>query len=207
MTNSNALPPLDDGILGPDPVEQFRAWYDQVLRSGIKLPDAMSLATATREGKPSVRTVLLKDVSRKGFVFYSNYESRKGSELAENPWGALAFHWPRFDRAVRVEGPVQKLSREESERYFATRPRESQLSSLASTQSRVIGSRRELDAQYETLRKTYEGKEIPCPRHWGGYLLRPERIEFWQQRFARLNDRIEYRIGRDGTWTISRLAP
>jgi len=205
--NRADVPDLDDGILGPDPIKQFREWYELVLRNGKKLPDAVSLATATRSGRPSVRTVLLKEVEPGGFVFFSNYESRKGKELTENPWGALAFHWPEFDRAVRVEGPVQRVSREESERYFATRQREGQLSSLTSAQSRVVTSRAALDHRFEELKKEYEGKTIVCPEYWGGYRLRPDRIEFWQQRFARLNDRIEYRLQTDGKWLISRLAP
>ncbi|MDH4071041.1 MAG: pyridoxamine 5'-phosphate oxidase [Ignavibacteria bacterium] len=202
-----SLPDLDDGILDPDPIKQFNVWFSLVMDSDAKLPDAVSLATATGSGRPSVRTVLLKRADANGFVFYSNYESRKGAELAENPFAALGFHWPAFDRAVRVEGPVERLSREESERYFATRPRESQLSSLTSAQSRVVPSREDLDRRYEELRRDLEGKPIPCPSYWGGYLLKPVRIEFWQQRFARLNDRIEYTRSGDGRWGMVRLAP
>lgn len=201
------VPDLDDGILDPDPIKQFNQWFSLVVESGAKLPDAVALATATRSGRPSVRTVLLKRADAGGFVFYSNYESRKGAELAENPHAALGFHWAAFDRAVRVEGPVERLNREESVRYFATRPRESQLSTLTSAQSRVVSSRGYLDRRYEELQLELEGKEIACPAYWGGYALKPVRIEFWQQRFARLNDRIEYSLQRDGSWVMVRLAP
>ena len=201
------LPDLDDGILDADPIKQFKEWYRLVVERGNRLSDAMSLATATRDGKPSVRTVLLKRVDERGFEFYSNYESRKGRELFENPVAALAFHWPEFDRSVRVEGMVTRISPEESDAYFATRPREGQLSSLTSAQSRVVESRESLDRRFNELQREFEGKQIPRPPQWGGYRLKPVSIEFWQQRFARLNDRILYTLSRDGTWSVSRLSP
>jgi pyridoxamine 5'-phosphate oxidase len=201
------LPHLDDGVLDPDPFKQFSAWYRLALEHGAGMPDAMALATATKEGRPSVRMVLLKQVDRNGFVFYSNYESRKGKELSENPRAALTFFWPELDRSIRIEGSVEKLTEEESDRYFASRPRESQLSSLTSLQSSIVGSRAVLDLQYENLKREYEGRQIPRPSSWGGYRLRPERIEFWQQRVARLNDRILFTLGPDGSWSVSRLAP
>ncbi len=201
------LPDLDDGILDPDPIKQFSEWYRFAVHQGVKLPDAMSLATATKDGRPSVRIVLLKRVDERGFEFYSNYESRKGRELSENPRAALAFHWAELERSVRVEGSVTKLTPEESDSYFATRPREGQLSSLTSSQSRVVENRAQLDQRYEELRQKYEGRKIPRPQHWGGYRLKPDAIEFWQQRFARLNDRILYTLGSDGRWSVCRLSP
>jgi len=207
MKSPQTLPDLDDGTLDRNPIKQFTQWYRLAIDHGIKLPDAMSLATATKDGKPSVRIVLLKRVDERGFEFYSNYDSRKGKELSENPRAALAFHWAEFDRSVRVEGTVTKLTPEESDSYFATRPREGQLSSLTSSQSRVVESRAQLDGRYEELRREYEGRNIPRPPHWGGYRLKPEVIEFWQQRFARLNDRILYTLNPDGNWSVSRLSP
>lgn len=207
MKSPQTLPDLDDGTLDRDPIKQFTEWYRLAVDHGIKLPHAMSLATATKDGKPSVRIVLLKRVDEWGFEFYSNYDSRKGKELSENPRAALVLHWAEFDRSVRVEGVVSRLTREESDAYFATRPREGQLSSLTSSQSRVVESRAQLDERYEELRREYEGRKIPRPPHWGGYRLKPEVIEFWQQRFARLNDRIQYRLMPDGSWSVCRLAP
>jgi len=201
------LPLLDDGVLDPDPIVQFKEWFDIACNTGIKLPEVMTLATATRDGSPSARPVLLKQVDHGGFVFYTSYESRKGREISENPRGALVFYWAELDRSVRVEGSIEKISLEESNAYFTSRPRESQLSSHVSSQSRVVSSRAELDQRFEELRKQFEGKKIPRPPHWGGYRLRPERIEFWQQRYARLNDRILYELQRNGSWSMKRLAP
>jgi len=207
MNKQPTLPDLDDDILDRDPIKQFNEWYQLAIDHGLKHPGAMSLATATRDGMPSVRIVLLKQSDRRGFVFYSNYESRKGRELAENPKAALAFFWPEFDRSIRIEGMITKLSSEESDKYFAERPREGQLSSLTSAQSRIVKNRAELDERYEKLRNEYEGKEIARPSHWGGYRLKPEAIEFWQHRYARLNDRILYTLMTDGSWSVCRLAP
>ena len=201
------LPALNDGVLHPDPIKQFKEWYDVAVKGNVKQPDAMTLATATKDGKPSARTVLLKNVDQQGFVFYTKYESRKGRELSANPYGALVFFWNDIDRAARIEGSLTRISPEESDAYFATRPREGQLSSLTSLQSRVVASRAELDARYEKLKQEYEGKKIPRPSSWGGFRLKPASIEFWQQRFARLNDRILYELQADGSWTMKRLAP
>jgi pyridoxamine 5'-phosphate oxidase len=167
----------------------------------------MILSTASSDSKPSARIVLLKHVDAEGFVFYTNYNSRKGRELADNPVAALVFFWPALDCQVRVEGPVAKLAAGESDAYFRTRPRDGQLSSLTSNQSEIVGSRAELDNRFEELRREYEGKPIPRPVHWGGYRLRPDRIEFWQTRFARMNDRVLYELESDGRWSIRRLAP
>jgi len=201
------FPHLDVGGLDPDPIKQFSHWYDAAWAAGIKLPDAMTLATATGNGKPSARIVLLKNVDQGGFVFYTNYDSRKGAELSDNPRAALVFYWTELDRSVRIEGRVSKISAEESDAYFATRPRESRLSSLASAQSRVLSNREELDRRFEELRKQFDGRPIPRPEQWGGYRLEPDAIEFWQQRYARLNDRILYERQPDGSWTMRRLAP
>jgi pyridoxamine 5'-phosphate oxidase len=199
------FPDLDESILDPDPIRQFHAWY--AAASSLKLYDAVTLATATPEGVPSARIVLLKEADGRGFVFYSNYESRKGRELAANPRAALCFHWPELDRSIRIEGSVSKTTPDESDTYFRSRPRERQLSSLASAQSRVVGSRAELDDRYRELEKELEGRPVPRPATWGGYRLQPVSIEFWQQRYARLNDRVVYTLQPDGTWLIRRLAP
>lgn len=201
------LPYLDESILDADPIVQFKRWYDEALAENARQADAMTLATATKDGLPSARVVLLKGVDRNGFLFFTNYHSRKGKEITENPNGAIVFHWPELERSVRVEGTLSKISPEESDAYFATRPRDGQLSSLASAESQPIGSRAELDRRYEELSKIYKGKTIPRPSHWGGYRLAPLRIEFWQQRYARLNDRVVYEKMKDGRWVKMRLQP
>jgi pyridoxamine 5'-phosphate oxidase len=203
--SNQQLPDLDEKILNADPIRQFEEWYD--IASSLKLHDAMTLATSTKDGVPSLRVVLLKQVDERGFVFFSNYDSRKGKELSVNPSAALCFHWVQLDRSVRIEGRVSKLPPDESDVYWKTRPREGQLSSLASAQSRVVKGREELDRRYVELEKEYKGREIPRPSHWGGYRLKPGSIEFWQQRFARLNDRILYTLQPNGVWLISRLSP
>lgn len=166
----------------------------------------MVLATADREGRPSARTVLLKDVDQRGFVFYTNYESRKGKELKENPRAALVFNWLQLRRQVCIEGSVSRVSREESEAYFKTRPRGHQLGAWASRQSSVVSGREELDRRLAALEVQYQGKEIPLPPYWGGYRVTPERIEFWQGRANRMHDRLLYRRQKDG-WVLERLAP
>lgn len=200
-------PPLDEHILDPDPVVQFHRWFKDALAGGAPQPEAMTLATATKEGVPSARVVLLKLADAKGFVFYTNYRSRKGRELEHNPVAALCFFWPELTRSVRVEGTVSRVSLEESEEYFSSRPPEGQLSSLTSAQSEPISGREELDRRYDLLAKQYEGKAIPRPEHWGGYRVSPNTIEFWQHRFARLNDRVLYTLGPDGQWSMQRLQP
>lgn len=200
-------PYLDERILHPDPIVQFQRWFDDAKQAGLTQPEVMTLATATTDGFPSARVVLLKHVDEKGFVFYTNYHSRKGRELATNPFAALVFFWQELNRSVRVEGHVTKVSTQESDAYFATRPRESQLSSLTSSQSEVVESRQVLDQRFDTLRTTYEGLPIARPAYWGGYRVQPLRIEFWQQRFARLNDRILYVQDPEGTWRMQRLQP
>lgn len=182
-----------------DPLEQFRAWFDDAAM------DAVALATATSDGAPSVRMVLLKGVDDRGFTFFTNYDSRKGRELAENPRAALLFYWPGPGRQVRVEGSVEKVSAAESDAYFATRPRGGQIAALASRQSEPLESREALEARFAELDAAYPN-EVPRPAHWGGFRLVPETYEFWQHRDNRMHDRLRYR--RDaGAWVIERLSP
>lgn len=166
----------------------------------------MTLATATKDGQPSARIVLLKSFDERGFVFFTNYHSRKGKDLAENPSACLLFYWPQVWRQVRIDGAVEKVSEKESADYFQTRPLGSRLGAWASNQSEVIENRDVLEENYAELEKRF-GEDVPCPPHWGGYRLRPIEIEFWQGRENRLHDRLRYRLRRDGTWLIERLAP
>ncbi|MBI1803224.1 MAG: pyridoxamine 5'-phosphate oxidase [Ignavibacteriae bacterium] len=198
---------LDEQTVPPDPITEFKAWYDEATAVQPILPNAMSLATATPDGKPSVRIVLLKSFDAHGFVFYTNYNSRKSKELALNPNVELAFWWPMLEHQVRIEGVVEKVSSQESDEYFQTRPRESQIGAHASPQSDVIATREELDRRMEMLEKQFAGKLVPRPPHWGGYRVKPSRIEFWQGRQSRLHDRIVYTLRGNGSWKIQRLAP
>jgi len=197
--------PLDRSDLDPDPVRQFDAWLHE-LESELRAPDAMALATATVDGAPSLRMVLLKDYGPHGFSFYTGYESRKGRELAANPRAALLFYWDSAGRQVRIEGTVEQVPREETERYFASRPRGSRIAALASRQSTVLASRDELEARYAELERDLEGQDVPAPQAWGGFRLTPERYEFWQHRENRLHDRFRYTRDGDG-WKIERLSP
>jgi pyridoxamine 5'-phosphate oxidase len=201
------FPALLEKDLSSNPFTQFQRWFEEAQAANLQQLDAMALATATKDGTPSVRMVLLKSFNANGFVFYTNYESRKGKELASNPAGALVFHWHEVERQVRIEGLVEKISREESDAYFQARPRESQIGAHVSVQSEPLGSREEVDRRFEELQKQFQGHPIPRPAHWGGHRLKPTRIEFFQSRFARLNDRILYELQRDGSWTMKRLAP
>ena len=197
---------LDEQTIDREPINQFKRWFEDAVASGMKLPEAMTLATATRDGKPSARVVLLKGVDSDGFVFYTNYRSAKARDLEANPHAALVFYWSQFDRQVRVEGTVERVSKEESRAYFKTRPRESQIGAWASPQSNVIENREVLEARVAELEQLYGDGEIECPEHWGGYRVKPTRIEFWKGRLGRLHDRIVYE--RDGEqWKTSRLAP
>ena len=193
--------------LDPDPINQFAKWFEDAEAAHPKLPNAMTLATATPDGKPSARMVLLKGFDQDGFVFFTNYGSQKGRELAENPNASLVFYWSALDRQVRVEGRVRKTSHEESEAYFQTRPAESRLSAWASKQSSPVSSRQVLEDEMERLTLEYEDKEIPLPPYWGGFRLEPSTIEFWQNRPNRLHDRFRYSRQTDGRWMIERLSP
>jgi pyridoxamine 5'-phosphate oxidase len=193
--------------LDPDPIKQFSNWFTAAIEAGIRDVNAMSLATAGADGKPSVRVVLLKGFDQDGLVFFTNYQSEKGRQLEENPYAACAFYWIELDRQVRISGPVQKTSREESERYFHSRPVSSQLGAWASRQSEVLDARRVLDARMAEMTERYGDGPIPLPPHWGGYVVKPQVIEFWQGRANRLHDRFRYTRQADGTWQADRLAP
>jgi pyridoxamine 5'-phosphate oxidase len=206
MSWSQPDPVLSEEEVNPDPIAQFRTWFRVAEEAGIRLPEAMTLATATKDGVPSARTLLLKGVDATGFVFYTNYESRKGRELAENSRAALLFYWDALGRQVRVEGAVTRVPRAESAEYFRTRPRGSKLSAWASRQSEVIVDRARLEARVVELASEYGARDVPLPPYWGGYRLRPDAIEFWQHRPDRLHDRLLYRL-RGGRWRIERLSP
>lgn len=207
-TDEQTLPDvLDEKNVDPNPIDLFRRWYDAATASGSRLPDAMTLATATKDGKPSARVVLLKQLDNDGFVFYTNYNSSKARELEENPRAALVMYWTVLDRQVRVEGIVERVSPDQSDEYFQTRPRESQIGALASPQSEVIESREVLEQRFAQFVELYRNRSVERPSHWGGYILKPERIEFWQNRTSRLHDRLLYQRDSSGTWSIQRLAP
>lgn len=191
---------------GEDPIPMFRTWFDDARGAGIFLPERVALATATTDGAPSVRMMLLKGVDERGFVFYTNYGSRKGDELEQNPRAALCFHWPVLERQVRVEGPVARLTSEESEAYFRTRPRGSRIGAWASEQSRELSNREALERRFKEHDARFRGGDVPLPPFWGGYRVRPERIEFWQGRANRLHDRLLY-TRSSGGWKIRRLNP
>jgi pyridoxamine 5'-phosphate oxidase len=205
--SEQAAEELDEKTVDRDPLKLFQRWFDDAIASGSRLPESMTLATATEDGRPSARVVLLKQVDHDGFVFYTNYRSAKAKELENNPQAALVFYWVGLDRQVRVEGAVERVSAEESDDYFKTRPRESQLGALASPQSEVIESREVLEKNFRELDKLYEDRPVDRPANWGGYRLKPDRIEFWQNRPGRLHDRILYERQADDSWTIKRLAP
>jgi pyridoxamine 5'-phosphate oxidase len=191
----------------PDPIKQFARWFQDSLAAEPDLPEAASLSTAGADGRPSARIVLLKDFDEQGFVFYSNYESRKGRDLNENPHAVLVFHWRQLKRQISITGRVDKVSREQSEAYYKRRPRGSQIGAHASRQSQVISSRKVLEEHFREITAEYEGKEILLPSYWGGYRLHPETLEFWQGRPDRLHDRLFYTRQSDGSWQIERLSP
>jgi pyridoxamine 5'-phosphate oxidase len=199
--------PLREADLDPDPLRQFTVWFEEVSATGMAQPEAAAVATASAKAVPSVRMVLVKQVDERGFVFFTNYGSRKGRELAENPHAALLFHWEALGRQVRIEGPVQRVSREESAAYARSRPRGSQLSALASQQSHPVESRAALKRRVAELAARYDGAELPVHEGWGGYRLVAERYEFWQHRADRLHDRLRYTPAGGGAWAIERLAP
>lgn len=189
-----------------DPMKQFEKWFEEAMAAKIYEPNVMTLATADKSGRPNARIVLLKGFDEKGFSFYTNYLSQKGKELRKNPYACLVFFWAEMERQVRIEGLVEKLDKTVSEEYFHSRPFGSQIGAIASPQSQSINSRTELEQKVSELSQQYEGKIVPKPSHWGGYLVKPTCIEFWQGRSSRLHDRIQYKLtGQD--WKIERLAP
>lgn len=199
---------LDFNQVVDNPIDQFRNWFEEAKNSEVPEPNAMTLATATPEGIPSARIVLLKAINESGFIFYTNYKSQKGKELAKNPHAAVVFLWHELERQVRIEGVIKKVSRKNSVAYFQSRPKKSQMGSSVSMQSKVIKDRSVLEENMDVLYKKYENEEVlPCPRHWGGYLLEPTAVEFWQGRRSRLHDRIRYKLMKSGKWKIERLAP
>lgn len=198
---------LDEADLAPGPMEQFQLWFEQALAAEVEEPNAMTLATASPEGRPSARIVLLKGLEEDSFIFYTNYESQKGRELDANPYAALVFFWPELERQVRATGKVLRLEASESERYFSSRPRGSQIGAWASAQSGVIPGRQVLEERLAELEAEFADREVPLPPFWGGYRVVPEVVEFWQGRPSRLHDRLRYRHDRRGEWICERLAP
>jgi pyridoxamine 5'-phosphate oxidase len=207
LRNEYAAHGLRRADLHSDPLQQFGAWFSAALAADIRDVNAMSLATATPDGKPSVRIVLLKGFDERGFAFFTNYDSEKGREIEANPSAALAFYWAQLERQIRISGAVEKTSREDSAAYFHSRPVGSRLGAWASKQSEVIDARQILDSRLTEMTERFEKGDIPLPPHWGGYRVKPDKIEFWQGRPNRLHDRFRYSRQADGTWQIDRLAP
>jgi pyridoxamine 5'-phosphate oxidase len=198
---------IDPALLEADPVEEFAKWYERAQTSTDMLPNAMSLATATADGRPSVRVVLLKGFGAEGFEFYTNYDSPKAHEIEANPRVALAFHWKPLFRQVRIEGVAERVEDETSRAYWETRPRGSRIAAWASAQSEVVGDYATLERRVAELEQEYPGESIPLPPFWGGYRVKPDRFEFWLSRESRLHDRFRYDANGDGTWRIARLQP
>jgi pyridoxamine 5'-phosphate oxidase len=207
MRKDYGLAGLLEKDLAKNPFSQFEKWFQEAEAAKLTEPNAMTLATTGRDGRPSARTVLLKGCDGRGFVFYTNYESRKGRELDGNARATLVFPWVAMERQVIVEGPVVRVTREESGAYFHSRPRASQLAAWASPQSTVVAGRAVLEESYRVIEKKYEGREVPLPPNWGGFRLAPETVEFWQGRRSRLHDRLRYRRENGGDWVVERLAP
>jgi pyridoxamine 5'-phosphate oxidase len=196
---------VDESDLADDPIAQLEAWLEDA-RAAVPQPDAMTLATADADGRPSARIVLLRGLDGRGLTFFTNRDSRKGDDLRANPWAALVFHWWELGRQVRVEGEVEEASEEESTAYWRSRPRESQVAAWASPQSAPLTGRAELESSFADVERRFTGVDVPLPPFWGGYRLRPERVEFWAHRDSRLHDRVRY-VRHDGVWRRERLAP
>ncbi len=200
------LSQLQEGMVNPNPFKQLEQWINEAIGAGCEEPTAMTLATCSGQGKPSARIVLLKGVSEGGCVFFTNYLSRKGIELLENPWAALVLFWPQIERQVRVEGKVHQLNEAASDEYFLSRPQGSKVGAWASPQSQIVPSREHLELLWMEYQERYSDGNVPRPSHWGGYILVPSCFEFWQGRPSRLHDRLQYLPEGEG-WTVSRLAP
>ncbi len=200
------LTELNESNVKKNPFDQFEVWMEEAIKANLVDPSAMILATANKNAVPSVRVVLLKGIDKEGLIFFTNYESRKGKDISENPQASLLFFWKELERQVRISGKVKKISKKDSEKYFHSRPYESQLAAMASKQSSIIPDREHLVEKFEKLKKGFNGKEIPLPEFWGGLKLIPESFEFWQGRENRLHDRISY-IKSNNRWKIVRLAP
>lgn len=198
---------LDEKDVNSNPILQFEKWFKEAVDAKVNEPNAMTLSTATKEGKPSARILLLRNFNESGFVFYTNYTSRKGIEIENNPQAALLFFWPELERQVRIEGILEKQSQKDSDIYFNTRPRESKLGAWSSAQSSKIESRKVLDENYKNYSEKFPNENVPRPDFWGGYNLKPNTIEFWQGRPSRMHDRILYSKNKNGSWIIERLAP
>lgn len=206
IRNEYKLKQLDKEHVSPDPIHQAENWLQEAIKCDLYEPTAMTVSTVSAKGRPSSRVLLLKDIQKDGLVFFTNYDSRKGQELIENPYAAINFFWPELERQVRIEGKIERVPEKDSIEYFQSRPRGSQLGALASPQSKIIAGREVLENEKVLLEKKYEGQPIPKPAHWGGYILLPDYFEFWQGRPDRLHDRIAYRKN-NSEWKIERLAP
>ena len=198
---------LSEKDVAADPISQFAKWFAEALDGELYEPNAMTLATATHDGKPSARILLLKGFDKTGFTFYTNYLRRKGKEISKNPAASMVFFWAELERQVRIEGTIEKVSKEESEKYFHSRPKESQVGAIASQQSQELKGREPLENSWNELLEKFADKEVPKPAYWGGYVLKPQVVEFWQGRPGRLHDRIVYKRSDKNSWKIVRLAP
>ena len=201
------LQSLSEDEVDANPIKQFEKWFQQALASGIEEPNAMTLATSTTDGKPSARIVLLKGIKDNGFVFFTNYESKKGKQIHDNPFAGIVFFWKELERQVTIQGEIKKVSEQESDEYFASRPVESRIGAWSSPQSQVIENREVLEKNVAYYSDKYQSQNIPRPSHWGGYILIPTLIEFWQGGAGRLHDRLQYSFDATNSWIIKRLAP
>jgi pyridoxamine 5'-phosphate oxidase len=207
MSKEQQISPLRRADLNPDPIQQFERWFEEASKTALMQPNTMTLATATSDGVPSARVVLLRSFDAKGFVFFTNYESQKGHELSINPQAALVFYWEPLGRQVRITGHVERISERESDQYFETRPFESRMGALTSHQSQVIPNRDFLEEEFSMLKLRYSNTKISRPSYWGGFSVVPNLIEFWQHRDHRLHDRFRYSKQKNETWLIERLSP